>query len=59
MDEKIGVDTIIIDFSKALDLVPHVRLLTKLAASGVDSRVVLWVMEFLVGLAQRVRVGGQ
>ena len=31
----------------------------KLAASGVDSRVVVWVREFLVGRTQRVRVGGQ
>jgi hypothetical protein len=41
------------------DLVPHDRLFTKLAASGVVSRVVVWVREFLVGLTQRVRVGGQ
>ena len=27
--------------------------------SGVDSRVVLWVREFLVGHIQRVTVGGQ
>ena len=41
------------------DLVPHDRLLTKLAASGVDSRVVVWVREFLVGRTQRVTIGGQ
>ena len=57
LDEGVGVDPIIIDFSKAFDSVPHDRLLTKLAASGVDSRVVVWVREFLVGRKQRVRVG--
>jgi len=31
----------------------------KLAASGVESSVVIWVREFLVGHTQRVRVGGQ
>jgi len=31
----------------------------KLAASSVDSRVVVWVKEFLVGRTHRVRVGGQ
>ena len=36
LEEGIGIDAIIIDFSKAFDLVPHDRLLTKLAASGVD-----------------------
>jgi hypothetical protein len=50
---------IIIDFSKDFDLVPHDRLLTKLAASGVDSKVVVWVREFPVGSTQRVRVGEQ
>ena len=54
-----GIDAIIIDFSKDFDLVPHDRLLMKLAASGVDSRVVIWVREFLVCRTQRVRVGGQ
>jgi hypothetical protein len=31
----------------------------KLAASGVDLRIVVWLREFLVGRTQRVRVGGQ
>jgi len=59
LDERVDIDAIITDFSKAFDLVPHDRLLTKLAVSGVDSRVVVWVREFLVGRTQRVRVGGQ
>jgi hypothetical protein len=45
-------------FSKAFDLVPHDRLLTKIAASGMESRVVIWIREFLLGRTQRVRVGG-
>ena len=59
LDEGVGTDAIIIDFSKAFDLVPHDRLLTKLAASGVDSTVVVCVREFLVGRTKRVRVRGQ
>ena len=59
LDEVVGIDAIIIDFSKAFDLVPHDRLITKLAASGVDLRLVIWVREFLVGSTQRLRVGGQ
>ena len=54
----LAIDAFIIDFSKALDLVPHNRLLTKMAASEVDSMVVVWVREFLVGRTQMVRVGG-
>jgi len=52
------IDAIIIDFSKAFDLVPHGRLLNKIPNSGVDSRVVVWISEFLLGRTQRVRVGG-
>jgi len=35
------------------------QLVMKIAISGVDSRVVVWVREFLVGCLQRVRTGGQ
>ena len=49
LDEGVSIDAFIIDFSKAFDLFPHDRLLTKRSASGVDSRVVVWVGEFLVG----------
>ena len=40
-------------------MVPHDRLLTKIAATGVDLRVVVWVKEFLLGRSQRVRIDGQ
>ena len=59
LDEGVRTDAIIIDFSKAFDLVPNDRLLTKIAATGVDLRVVVWVKEFLLGRSQKVRVDGQ
>jgi len=59
LDNRDGIDAFINDFLKAFDLVPHGLLLTKIANSGVDSRVVVWIREFLFGRAQRVRVGGQ
>ena len=59
MDNGDKIDAIIVDFSKAFDLVLHGRLLTKIANSCVDSRVVVWIREFLLGRTQRVRVGGQ
>ena len=40
IDEGARIEALIIDFSKAFVLVPHYRLLIKVAASGVDSRVV-------------------
>jgi len=51
--------TLIIDLSKAFDLVTHDRLLTKIAATGVDLRVVVWVKEFLLGRSQSVGLDGQ
>jgi hypothetical protein len=57
LDNGDRIDAIIIDFSKAFDLVPHGQLLTKIANSGVDSRVVVWIREFLLCRTRRVRVG--
>jgi len=59
LDNGDKIDALIVDFLKAFDLVPHGRLLTKIANSGVDSRVVVWMREFLLVRMQRVRVGGQ
>ena len=59
LDEGVRADAIVIDFSKAFDLVPHDRLLTKIVATGVDLRVVVWVKELLLGRSQRVRLDGQ
>ena len=46
------IDAIVIHFSRAFDLVPHDRLLMKIANSGVVLRVVAWVREFLLGRTQ-------
>ena len=54
--EAARLDGVIIHFSKAFDLVPHDCLLKKIGTSGVDSRVVIWITEFLIGRSQRVRV---
>jgi hypothetical protein len=59
LDNRDRIDATIVDFSKAFDLVPHGRLLAKIANSGVDSRVVVRIWEFLVGRTQRVRVERQ
>jgi hypothetical protein len=58
LDEATRLDAVIIEFSKAFDLVPHDHLLKKIADSGVDPRVVVWIREFLLGRSQRVRVRG-
>ena len=47
LDEGARIDAIITDFSKDFDLVPYGLLLMKIAASGLDSRAVVWVGDFL------------
>ena len=59
LDEGVRRDTKIIYFSKTFVLVQHDRLLTKIAATEVDLRVVVWVKEFLSGRSQRVRLDGK
>ena len=59
LDEAVGIDGIIIDFSKVFVIIAHHWLLTKLAVSGLVSRVVVWVRAFLVSRSQRVSVAGQ
>ena len=44
---------------KVFDLVPYDGLITKIAATRVDLRVVVWVREVLLGRSQRVRIDGQ
>ena len=59
LDVGIRVDAIVVDFSKAFDVVPHGRLLEKIANSGIDPRIVVWIKEFLIGRSQKVRIEGE
>jgi hypothetical protein len=59
LDEGVRTDAIKIRSLKAFDLVPHDRLLKKIAVTGVDLRVVVRVKKFLLGRSQRVIVDGQ
>ena len=59
LDKGDRIDTINVNFSKAFDLFPHGQLLTKIGNLGVDSRVVVWIRELLLGRTQRVTVGVQ
>ena len=47
-----------LDFKKAFDSVPHIRLLQKLKAYGVEGDLLNWIQHFLVGRTQRVSVNG-
>ena len=57
VDDGVPVDAVLLDFRKAFDLVPHERLLLKLAAHGVRGNCLAWIRAFLSGRSQSVIVG--
>lgn len=57
LDKGTTVHAIIIDFTKAFDLVPHDKLIQKISRLNIDRRVALWIREFLNSRTQRVRIG--
>ncbi len=46
-DQNKQVDTIILDFRKAFDTVPHQRLLLKLENYGIRGNLLSWISNFL------------
>ena len=58
LDKRKQNDVIIMDFSKAFDVVPHNRLLLKLDHFGIRSNTHHWISNFLTQRNQRVVVGG-
>ena len=59
LDSGEEVDVIYLDFQKAFDKVPHVRLLEKLKGIGVQGKVLDWIAEWLRGRKQRVVINGE
>ena len=55
---KSQIDVVILDFLKAFDTVPHAGLLGKLEHYGIDSKILLWITNFLNNRKQRVVVDG-
>ncbi len=53
---KIPVDVIYMDVAKAFDTVVHSKLITKLAAYGIDGLLLAWIADFLQSRQQRVRI---
>ena len=55
IDDGSPVDNIInLDFQKALDKVPHQRLLLKLKAQGIGDGIIDWIEQWLTDRRQRV-----
>ena len=47
VDEGNPVDIVYLDFAKAFDKVPHVRLFKKLEAHGITGPVLLWIKKLV------------
>ena len=58
MEEGEPVDVAYLDFRRAFDSVPHLRLLQKLHDMGVRGLLLEWLRLFLTGRKQRVVVNG-
>jgi len=47
-----GRPVIFLNFPKAFDKVPHMRLLEKIKAHGIGEKVLIWIKKCLTGLQQ-------
>ncbi len=59
LDKKEQVDMLILDFSKAFDVVPHRRLLRKLEHYGIKGKLLAWIEAWLTQRHQCVAVEGE
>ena len=56
IDKGVPVDTLYLDFAKAFDKVPHLRLIEKIAANGIGGKISKWIKSWLTDRKQRVIV---
>lgn len=59
IDDGFSADLIFLDFAKAFDKVPRLRLLNKLKAHSIDGLVLNWIESWLTGRSQRVVLNGE
>ena len=52
IDDGDTVDTVYLDYRKAFDSVPHLRLLSKLESYGIKGSLLRWIKNFLTGRIQ-------
>ena len=57
-ESKSQTDVVVLDFSKAFDVVPHQRLLHKLDHYGIRGTTLNWIQNFLTSRTQKVVVDG-
>ena len=59
IDAKQDIDVIYLDFQKALDTVPHKRLINKLHGYGIQGKLLKWIQNFLSNREQKVIINGE
>ena len=57
-ESKTQTDDVVLDFSKAFDVVPHQRLLHKLDHFGIWGTTLNWLQNFMTNITQKVVVNG-
>ena len=57
-ESKTQTNVVVLDFSKAFDVVPHQRLLHKLDHYGIRGTTLNWIQNFLTNRTQKVVVDG-
>jgi len=58
VDERESVDVLFLDFTKALNKVPHQSLSKKSFSHGIDGKVKIWIEQWLLRRLQRVGING-
>ena len=58
MDNGLQTDVILLDFSKAFDTVPHIRLLNKFQNCKIGNLILTWIKSWLTQCTQSVVVDG-
>ena len=58
VDLGYSVDVIYLDYSKAFDSMPHLRLTEKLKGYGIGGNLLMWLKSFLHGRSQRIVLNG-
>lgn len=56
LHKSVYTDAVFIDFSKAFDRVPHIRLIQKINCLKLDIKTTRWIQEFLSGRSQKVNI---
>ena len=59
VDAGHAVDIVYVDFAKAFDKVPHMRLIRKCEGLGITGKTLSWIHNWLSGRMQRVVLNGK